>query len=72
MSHDYNMLYEPFILAVPRDVNYMSIKHDLADINGVKAVHSLNVWSLTMDKVAVAVHLAAGIIIWSTGFWSFC
>ena len=45
---------------MPRDVNYKAMKQDLANITGVKAVHSLNVWSLTMDKVAVGVHLAIG------------
>jgi len=44
----------------PRNVQYADIKKDLEGITGVEMVHSLNVWSLTMDKVAVGVHLAVG------------
>jgi hypothetical protein len=36
----------------------MLLKADLLSIEGVRSVHSLHMWSLTMDKAAVAVHLA--------------
>jgi len=36
------------------------MKQDLMWLPGVEAVHSLNVWALTMDKVVVSVHLAVG------------
>jgi zinc transporter 2 len=36
------------------------VKDDLQKIKGVKAAHSLHMWSLTMDKAALAVHLAIG------------
>jgi zinc transporter 2 len=44
----------------PRDVSYKAVKNDLQKIKGVKAAHSLHMWSLTMDKAALAVHLAIG------------
>jgi len=46
---------------VPRNLEYSDVKRDLKAINGVQSVHSLNVWSLTLDKNAVAVHIAIGI-----------
>ena len=45
---------------VPRNINYHEMKDDLQRLSGVEAVHSLNIWSLTMDKVVVSVHLAVG------------
>jgi len=36
------------------------MKRDLQWLPGVEAVHSLNIWALTMDKVVVSVHLAVG------------
>jgi len=36
------------------------MKLDLLRLTGVEAVHSLNIWSLTMDKVVVSVHIAVG------------
>lgn len=39
-------------------MDYHDLKRDLLSIEGVEAVHNLHVWSLTMDKGALAVHLA--------------
>jgi len=49
-----------WLKGVPRNVNYREMKLDLRRLPGVEAVHSLNVWSLTMDKIVVTVHLAVG------------
>ncbi|VDP27909.1 unnamed protein product [Soboliphyme baturini] len=46
--------------ATPLDVSYDIIKQELFSIAGVKSVHSLHLWSLTLDKTALAVHLAIG------------
>ncbi|XP_067687350.1 proton-coupled zinc antiporter SLC30A2-like [Haliotis asinina] len=43
---------------VPRDINYDCLKQELCSIEGVEMVHSLHVWSLTIDKNALSVHLA--------------
>ncbi|XP_046573373.1 zinc transporter 2-like [Haliotis rubra] len=45
---------------VPRDINYDSLKQELCSVEGVEMVHSLHVWSLTIDKNALSVHLAVG------------
>lgn len=42
----------------PRSIDYVTIKEALESIDGVKMVHSLSVWSLTLDKSALNVHLA--------------
>ncbi|XP_076309347.1 proton-coupled zinc antiporter SLC30A2-like isoform X1 [Tachypleus tridentatus] len=42
----------------PRDMNYAVIKSNLQSIEGVETAHSLHIWSLTVDKNALAVHLA--------------
>ena len=47
-------------VGVPRDMDYHNIKDHLKNIKGVKAVHGLTVWCLTLEKNALAVHLAAG------------
>lgn len=45
---------------VPRSIEYSSLRRDLKSIDGVRSVHSLHAWSLTLDKNAIAVHLAIG------------
>ncbi|VDK79801.1 unnamed protein product [Litomosoides sigmodontis] len=49
-----------FILmeGTPAHINYGKLQNDLLGINGVRTLHSLHVWSLNMDKTALAVHLA--------------
>ena len=44
----------------PRHINVSSVKKDLRDVPGVKHVHSVHIWSLTMSKTAIAAHLALG------------
>ncbi|KAM3724509.1 Zinc transporter ttm-1 [Dirofilaria immitis] len=49
-----------FILmeGTPAHINYGNLQSDLLNISGVRTLHSLHVWSLNMDKTALAVHLA--------------
>ncbi|KHJ43627.1 metal tolerance protein 1 domain protein [Trichuris suis] len=42
----------------PRGIDFTEVIRKLGDINGVAKVHDLRIWSLTMDKIAVSVHLA--------------
>ncbi|VDP21202.1 unnamed protein product [Onchocerca flexuosa] len=42
----------------PAHINYGNLQSDLLSINGVRTLHSLHVWSLNMNKTALAVHLA--------------
>ena len=44
----------------PEDVEKELIREDLTNMSGVAGVHSLNIWSLTMDKNVVSVHLSVG------------
>ena len=45
---------------VPRNIQYQELRRDLKSIDGVCNVHSLHIWSLTLDRNAIAVHLAIG------------
>ena len=47
-----------FMEAVPRGIDYHTIKESLQSLPDVRTVHSLHVWALTMDKMVVSVHLA--------------
>ncbi|XP_068715820.1 proton-coupled zinc antiporter SLC30A2-like isoform X2 [Montipora foliosa] len=42
----------------PKDIKYNNVKLALESIEGVVAAHSLHIWSLTLSKAALAVHLA--------------
>ena len=48
------------VSGAPHNVNYTSIKASLVAIPGVLAVHSLHMWTLTMNKNAATVHLVIG------------
>ncbi|KAM3716756.1 Proton-coupled zinc antiporter SLC30A8 [Dirofilaria immitis] len=43
--------------ATPKHISVDKLYNELCAINGVRDVHSLRVWSLTMDKVAISAHL---------------
>ncbi|XP_020611499.1 zinc transporter 2-like [Orbicella faveolata] len=42
----------------PKDIKYNNVKVSLESIEGVVAAHSLHIWSLTVNKAALSVHLA--------------
>uniref|UniRef100_A0A914UGL3 Zinc transporter 2 n=1 Tax=Plectus sambesii TaxID=2011161 RepID=A0A914UGL3_9BILA len=42
----------------PRGIDFGEVIKSLHNIEGVRKVHDLRIWSLTMDKVALSVHLA--------------
>ncbi|MPC27862.1 Zinc transporter 2 [Portunus trituberculatus] len=44
----------------PAGVDYAMVVSNLTALPGVKMVHSLHVWALTLDKNACSVHLAIG------------
>lgn len=44
----------------PTYLDYTEIKSLFLDIDGVKRVHNLRVWGLSIDKVAMSAHLAIG------------
>ncbi|XP_041372016.1 zinc transporter 2-like [Gigantopelta aegis] len=43
---------------VPKDLNYAVLRNALSSLRGVRSVHSLHIWSLTIDRNSVDVHLA--------------
>ncbi|VDK88080.1 unnamed protein product [Litomosoides sigmodontis] len=43
--------------ASPKHINVDEVYNELCAIEGVRDVHSLRVWSLTIDKIAISVHL---------------
>ena len=51
---------EILFLGTPKNINYNAVKGVLENIQGVVAAHSLHIWSLTVNKAALAVHLAVG------------
>lgn len=55
-----NVLKFLFCSGTPRGFDYTGVQRDLAGLAGVTAVHSVHVWSLTMDKHVVTAHLAVG------------
>ena len=44
----------------PRHIDYAAVLEDLQSIEGVRLAHSLYIWSLTLNKSALAAHLAVG------------
>lgn len=44
----------------PKGLDFKSVMEDLQNIHEVKMVHNLHIWSLTMGKPALSVHLAVG------------
>ncbi|XP_071942253.1 proton-coupled zinc antiporter SLC30A2-like [Antedon mediterranea] len=42
---------------VPKNISLQNVHDDLQGIENVRTVHSLNVWSLTVNRIATAVHL---------------
>ncbi|VDD96467.1 unnamed protein product [Enterobius vermicularis] len=44
--------------ATPSHVDYGQLQNDLYKLKGVRTVHSLHIWSLSMDKTSLSVHLA--------------
>ncbi|KRY32920.1 Zinc transporter 2 [Trichinella spiralis] len=42
----------------PRSISFNEVFSTLRSIEGVEKVHDLHIWSLTMDKIALSVHLA--------------
>ncbi|XP_014262598.1 zinc transporter 2-like isoform X2 [Cimex lectularius] len=43
---------------MPRDVDFNDVLNTFLDIEGVVAVHNLRIWALSLDKAALAAHLA--------------
>ena len=44
----------------PTFLDYTEIKGTFLEIPGVKRVHNLRIWGLSINKVALSAHLAIG------------
>ncbi|CAM9324062.1 unnamed protein product [Ascophyllum nodosum] len=55
LARAFNVLLE----GVPETINYERLRNRLANIPGVTDLHCLHVWSLTMGKAVVSVHIKA-------------
>lgn len=44
---------------VPDEIDYEEVMEEMASIPGVNDVHDLHIWSLSVGKVSLSVHLAA-------------
>ena len=44
----------------PRGMSFNAVKVALCEVRGVKELHNLRIWSLTLNRSAIAVHLATG------------
>ncbi|GFN85112.1 Zinc transporter 2 [Plakobranchus ocellatus] len=42
----------------PRGINFAEVREVFFEVEGVLDIHNLRVWSLTMDKIALSVHIA--------------
>ena len=49
------------VAGIPRGIDFSEVVESLESLEGVKNVHDLRIWALTMDKVALSVHLAIDI-----------
>ncbi|CAG2163059.1 unnamed protein product [Oppiella nova] len=57
----FNVLKDSFFVLMesfPLNIDYNSVKESLKQIESVRNVHSLHIWSLTLDRNALSVHLA--------------
>eukprot|EP00079_Xenopus_tropicalis_P036343 XP_017950114.1 PREDICTED: zinc transporter 8 isoform X1 [Xenopus tropicalis] len=46
----------------PRGIHYSDVKQSILDVDGVKSVHSLHLWALTMNQVILSAHIATDIV----------
>jgi hypothetical protein len=46
--------------STPSSVEYTAVVRDLQHVQGVRHIHSLHVWALTLDRLTAIVHLVTG------------
>ncbi len=51
-------------------MNYKKILDDLLRLPGVRNAHSLHIWSLSLQKIALSVHIAIGMNVRKSIFYS--
>lgn len=48
------------VAGTPKGMSFSDVKKSFYAIQGVKEVHNLRVWSLTISKMALSAHIAVG------------
>lgn len=57
----------------PKGIDFNDVMNVLSNIPGVKRVHNLRIWALTLDKLALSAHLAiCGLIFFIYLFVKYC
>ena len=44
----------------PKHIDYEELKENLMKVEGVRSAHSLYIWSLTLNRIALSAHLVLG------------
>lgn len=44
--------------ALPKGIDFEAVMNILMNIDGVKRVHNLRIWALSLDKIAMSAHVA--------------
>lgn len=44
--------------ALPKGIDFEEVMNIVLNIEGVKRVHNLRIWALSLDKVAMSAHVA--------------
>ena len=60
MFYLFYVLFHVSCPGTPKHIDYTELKEDLEDVSGVRKAHSLHIWSLTVNKTALAAHLVTG------------
>ena len=45
-------------VGAPRNIDTEAVEKDLRDLKDVAHAHNIHIWSLTVNKAAIAAHLA--------------
>lgn len=48
---------------IPKGIDIKEVQRTLLNIDGVRKVHNLRIWSLSLDKAALSTHLAIGMFV---------
>lgn len=56
---------------VPKFLDYTDVMQTFLQIPGVVRVHNLRIWALSINKIALAAHLAVGTYIYILNYMKF-
>jgi Co/Zn/Cd efflux system component len=59
-SLSYFFIFISSASGVPSNVNYARVVDDILHLPGARNAHSLHIWSLSLQKSALSVHIAIG------------